>query len=120
MEGERAESAESAMQKNDMRKVRILRIPTILSANFYEDQKRTRLEREWWSDHKILKSFKIFAYIKKKYYLCSGKQNNSFHWVKILSVLSKNLKYDATYLFWNDYEAIKWTKKVHSLKELFT
>lgn len=40
------ESAESAMQKNDMRKVRILRIPTIISANFYEDQKRTRLERE--------------------------------------------------------------------------
>ena len=30
-------------------------------------------------DHKILKCFKIFAYIKKKYYLCSGKQNNSFH-----------------------------------------
>ena len=30
-------------------------------------------------DHKILKCFKIFAYIKKKYYLCTGKQNNSFH-----------------------------------------
>ena len=29
--------------------------------------------------HKILKCFKIFAYIKKKYYLCTGKQNNSFH-----------------------------------------
>ena len=34
------------MQKNDMRKVRILRIPTIISANFYEGQKRTMLERE--------------------------------------------------------------------------
>ena len=33
-------SAESAMQKNDMRKVRILRIPTIISANFYEGQKK--------------------------------------------------------------------------------
>ena len=29
-----------------MRKVRILRIPTIISANFYEGQKRTMLERE--------------------------------------------------------------------------
>ena len=42
----------------------------------------------------------------------------SFHWVKILSVLSKNLKYDATSLFWNDYEAIKRTKKVHSMSKL--
>ena len=33
-------------KKNDMRKVRILRIPTIISANFYEGQKRTMLERE--------------------------------------------------------------------------
>ena len=35
MERESAESAESARQKNDIRKVRILRNLTFLSANFY-------------------------------------------------------------------------------------
>lgn len=50
-----------------------------LSFFFLSNLRATSAQGTLIDGHKILKCFKIFAYIKKKYYLCTGKQNNSFH-----------------------------------------
>lgn len=50
-----------------------------LSFFFLSNLRATSAQGMLIDGHKILKCFKIFAYIKKKYYLCTGKQNNSFH-----------------------------------------
>ena len=51
----------------------------VLSFFFLPNLRATSAQGLLIYDHKILKCFKILAYIKKKYYLCTGKQNNSFH-----------------------------------------